>query len=78
MPFSATKFDAELAKAYGIEWQEDLFAPADEDGRYTTNVEGFFGAQQEWLQKNLPSNGRLLRQNEYGQPELPKRPSRYA
>ncbi|MEA5471345.1 hypothetical protein VB714_20910, partial [Spirulina sp. 06S082] len=26
-------FDDELARAYGIEWEEDLFGPADEDGR---------------------------------------------
>mgnify|MGYP001112855116 CR=1 FL=1 len=32
-------FDDELAWAYGIEWEEDLFGPADEDGHYTTNVE---------------------------------------
>jgi hypothetical protein len=24
--------------AYGITWGEDLFAPADEDSRYTTDV----------------------------------------
>jgi ParB family chromosome partitioning protein len=29
MPASAAAFDAELAKAYGIVWQEDLFAAAD-------------------------------------------------
>ncbi len=27
-------FDDDLAKAYGIVWQEDLFAPANEDSRY--------------------------------------------
>ncbi|OYY67238.1 MAG: plasmid partitioning protein, partial [Rhizobiales bacterium 24-66-13] len=31
-------FDDELAKAYGIAWVEDLFASADEDSRYTTDV----------------------------------------
>ena len=40
-------FGDELAAAYGIEWSEDLFAPANEDNRYTTNVEGFLGAQHE-------------------------------
>jgi hypothetical protein len=30
--------DAEQA-AFGIVWTEDLFAPADEDSRYTTDVE---------------------------------------
>ena len=54
-------------------WEDDLFAPADEDSRYTTNVEGFFGAQQEWLQDNLPERGRLLPSDEYGRAQLPKK-----
>lgn len=37
-------FGDDLARAYGIEWLEDLFTPADQDGRKTTNVEGFPGA----------------------------------
>ena len=76
IPFAAAKFDDELARAYGIEWHDDLFAPAGEDGRYTTNVDGFFGAQQEWLANHLPEKGTLLTQNEYGQPELPKKAER--
>lgn len=44
VPASAAKFGDDLAKAYGIVWEDDLFAPAGEDSRYTTNVEGFFGA----------------------------------
>ena len=73
MPFSAAKFDEDLAKAYGVVWEDDLFAPAGEDGRYTTNVEGFFGAQQEWLQNSLPERGILLTTDEYGRHELPKK-----
>ena len=73
IPFSAAKFGEDLAKAYGVVWEDDLFAPADEDGRYTTNVDGFFGAQQEWLQNNLPERGTLLPQDEYGRPQLPKK-----
>lgn len=73
IPFSAAKFDDALAEKYGVVWLDDLFAPADEDGRYTTEVEGFFGAQQEWLQNNLPERGALLPQNEYGQPVLPRK-----
>ena len=76
IPFAAAKFDDELARAYGVEWHDDLFAPAGEEGRYTTNVEGFFGAQQEWLANHLPEKGTLLTQNEYGQPELPKKVER--
>ena len=73
IPFSAAKFGDDLAKAYGVVWEDDLFAPADEDGRCTTNVDGFFGAQQEWLQNNLPERGTLLPQDEYGRPQLPKK-----
>ena len=73
MPFSAAKFDEDMAHTYGIIWEDDLFAPAGEDGRYTTNVEAFFAAQQEWLSNNLPKNGTLLPASEYGRPELPKK-----
>lgn len=73
IPFSAAKFDDEIAAKYGVVWHDDLFAPAGEDGRYTTNVDGFFGAQQEWLENSLPKGGVLVPQNEYGQPQLPKK-----
>ena len=73
IPFSAAKFDDDLARAYGLVWEDDLFVPAGEDGRHTTNVEGFFGAQQEWLTNNLPERGSLLAQDEYGRPVLPKK-----
>ena len=72
IPFSAAKFDAVLAEEYGVVWLEDLFAPAGEDSRYTTNADGFFGAQQAWMTANLPNNGTVLPQDEYGRPELPK------
>ena len=73
MPFAAAKFGDDLARQYGVVWLDDLFAPAGEESRYTTNVEGFFGAQQEWLQNNLPERGTLLPQNEWGRPVLPKK-----
>ncbi|MGA9867262.1 MAG: ParB/RepB/Spo0J family partition protein [Acetobacteraceae bacterium] len=73
LPRSDARFDEELAQAYGVVWEDDLLAPAGEDSRYTTNVEGFFGAQQEWLQNNLPPGGTLLPIGEYGRPELPKK-----
>jgi ParB family chromosome partitioning protein len=60
-------FGDDLATAYGIEWVEDLFAPADQDSRYTTNVEGFV---------NLPKRGAVVEVNGYGQPELPKKAER--
>ncbi len=66
-------FGDDLAQAYGIEWVEDLFAPADQDGRYTTNVEGFLGAQHEWMTTNLPKRGTIVEVNSWGQPELPKK-----
>ena len=62
----------EQAKAYGIVWEDDLFAPPGEDSRTTTNVEGFFGAQQEWLQNNLPERGTMLPADNYGRGKLPK------
>jgi ParB family transcriptional regulator, chromosome partitioning protein len=68
-------FGDDLAQAYGIEWVEDLFAPADQDGRYTTNVEGFLGAQHEWMTSNLPKRGGIVEVNSWGQPELPKKGS---
>ena len=69
-------FDDDLRQAYGIEWVEDLFAPADEDSRYTTNVEAFLGAQQEWMTINLPKKGAIVEVNNYGQPDLPKKAER--
>ncbi|AAK91063.2 plasmid partitioning protein (plasmid) [Agrobacterium fabrum] len=69
-------FGDDLAQAYGIEWVEDLFAPADQDSRYTTNVEAFLGAQQEWMTNNLPKKGSIIEVNNWGQPELPKKAER--
>jgi ParB/RepB/Spo0J family partition protein len=70
------KFDDDLAAAYGIVWQEDLFAPSDEDGRYTTDVEAFFGAQQEWLANHLPARGIILELDQWGGPKLPPKAER--
>jgi ParB family chromosome partitioning protein len=69
-------FGDDLAAAYGVEWVEDLFAPADEDTRYTTNVEGFLGAQHEWMTANLPKRGAIVEVNSWGQPELPRKAER--
>jgi len=69
-------FGDDLARAYGIEWVEDLFAPADEDSRYTTQVEAFLGAQQEWMTQNLPKKGIITEANNWGQVELPKKAER--
>ncbi len=69
-------FDDELARAYGIEWEEDLFGPADQDGRYTTNVEAYLGAQQEWMTNHLPKRGIIAEVGDYGEVKLPKKAER--
>ena len=73
IPIADAMFDADLAKAYGVVWELDLFTPAGEDGRYTTNVDGFFGAQQEWLQNHLPARDTLLPVGEHGSVQLPRK-----
>ncbi|MFA1674216.1 ParB/RepB/Spo0J family partition protein [Rhizobium mongolense] len=69
-------FGDDLRQAYGIEWAEDLFGPADEDNRYTTNVEAFLGAQQEWMSSNLPKKGAIVEVNNWAQPQLPPKAER--
>jgi ParB/RepB/Spo0J family partition protein len=69
-------FGDDLREAYGIEWADDLFGPADQDNRFTTNVEAYLGAQQEWMTNNLPKKGAVVEVNNYGQPELPKKAER--
>ena len=54
------KFGPDEERAFGIVWEEDLFSPAGEDTRFTTNVEGFLAAQAAWLDSNLPKNGLVL------------------
>lgn len=69
-------FGDDLREAYGIEWSDDLFGPADQDNRFTTNVEAFLGAQQEWMTNNLPKRGAIVDVNNWGQPALPKNAER--
>ncbi|MBQ8106567.1 MAG: ParB N-terminal domain-containing protein [Afipia sp.] len=69
-------FGDDLAQAYGIQWVEDLFAPADEDSRSTTNVEGFLGAQQEWMTANLPKKGVIAETTNWGEVKLPPKAER--
>ncbi|WP_137113981.1 ParB N-terminal domain-containing protein [Mesorhizobium sp. GR13] len=69
-------FGDDLAQAYGIAWVEDLFAPADEDSRYTTDVEAFLGAQQEWMTNSLPKRGVVVEAGQYGEPKLPPKAER--
>src|SRR5258708_38851166 len=65
------RFEDHNPKAFGIVWQEDLFAPANEDSRYTTDVGAFLGAQHEWMANHLPKRGAIIEVNESGQPKLP-------
>ena len=66
------KFGENEQAAFGIVWTEDLFAPADEDSRYTTDVDAFLGAQLAWLEANIPKNGEIVQVDEYGAARLPK------
>jgi ParB family transcriptional regulator, chromosome partitioning protein len=65
------KFGEKEQAAFGIVWTEDLFAPADEDSRYTTDVDAFLGAQLAWLEANVP-NGEIVQVDDYGAARLPK------
>jgi ParB/RepB/Spo0J family partition protein len=69
-------FGDDLAQAYGIAWVEDLFAPADQDSRYTTDVDAFLGAQQEWMTHNLPKKGVIAEVSNYGEVKLPPKAER--
>lgn len=69
-------FDEDLAKAYGIVWEDYMFAPENEDPRFTTNVEGFLGAQQEWMTRNLPKRGIVAETNSWGDVKLPPKAHR--
>ncbi len=66
------KFGEKEQAAFGIVWSEDLFAPADEDSRFTTDVDAFLGAQLAWLEANVPKNGEIVQVDEYGAARLPK------
>lgn len=69
---TTAKFGPDEAAAFGIVWTEDLFAPADQDSRTTTQVDAFMEAQMAWLEANLPPNGTIITANEWGAPNLPK------
>lgn len=69
-------FGDDLAHAYGIAWVEDLFAPADEDSRYTTDVDAYLGAQQEWMANNLPKRGVIVEAGQWGDAKLPPKAER--
>ncbi len=66
------KFGADEAAAFGITWHEDLFAPADEDSRSTTQLDAYLGAQQAWLEANMPEGGIIVPADECGRLQLPR------
>lgn len=69
---SNAKFGEDEAQVFGIVWEEDLFAPADEDSRSTTKVDAFLAAQHAWLEANLPEGGSIVEMDDYYRPKLPK------
>ena len=60
------KFGEDERAAFGIIWQEDLFAEGHEDNRFTVEGEAFMSAQRAWLDAHMPKNGVLLDVDEYG------------
>ena len=76
IPATSARFDDANAATYGVRWEDDLFGPAGQDNRTTTNVEQFFAAQQHWLEMTLPKNGVILESEGYGGAKLPPRAER--
>ncbi len=72
MKAADAKFGATEAEAFGIVWEADLFAPAGEDNRSTTQVEAFLHAQMAWLEANLKANQCIVDVDEWGRGKLPK------
>jgi len=72
LPARNAKFGDAEAQAFGIVWDEDLFAPADEDSRTTTQVDAFLAAQTAWLEANLAEGDCIIEVDEYYRPKLPK------
>src|SRR5271157_825803 len=70
------KFGEAEREAFGIVWQEDLFAQAHEDNRFTIDGEAFVSAQRAWVDANMPKNGVWIEIDEYGREKLPPRANR--
>jgi ParB family transcriptional regulator, chromosome partitioning protein len=70
------KFGEDERAAFGIIWQEDLFAEGDEDNRFTIDGEAFVSAQRAWLDAHMPKNGVPLDVDEYGREKLPPKAQR--
>jgi ParB family chromosome partitioning protein len=70
------RFGENERAAFGIAWQEDLFAEGDEDNRFSTDGEAFASAQRAWLDAHMPKNGVLLEVDQYGREVLPPKAQR--
>jgi ParB family transcriptional regulator, chromosome partitioning protein len=70
------RFGEDERAAFGVVWQEDLFAEGDEDNRYTIDGDAFIAAQRAWLDANMPKNGVWIEIDEYGREKLPPRAQR--
>src|SRR5208283_3922830 len=70
------KFGEAEREAFGIVWQEDLFAEGEEDNRFTIDGEAFVSAQRAWVDANMPKNGVWIEIDEYGREKLPLRANR--
>ena len=70
------KFGEAEREAFGIVWQEDLFAEGDEDNRFTIDGEAFAAAQRAWVDANMPTNGAWIEIDQYGREKLPPRANR--
>jgi ParB family chromosome partitioning protein len=70
------RFAEDERAAFGIVWQEDLFAEGDEDNRFTVDGDAFVSTQRAWLDANIGKNGVLLETDEYGQAKLPPKAQR--
>ncbi|GBR20046.1 MULTISPECIES: ParB N-terminal domain-containing protein [Asaia] len=65
------RFGDDLAKEHGIVWEEDLFAPADQDSRYTRDALAFSAAQSAWIDSILGEDKIRIECSEYGYPLFP-------
>ncbi|MDT8267565.1 hypothetical protein RQ832_30260, partial [Roseomonas sp. DSM 102946] len=72
IPFAVARFGEAETEAFGIVWQDDLFVPAGQEGRFTTQLDAFLQAQQAWLEANLPDRAVLLGLDEWGRVMIPK------
>ncbi|MBB2199819.1 ParB/RepB/Spo0J family partition protein [Gluconacetobacter sp. 1c LMG 22058] len=69
---SDARFDSSVANAYGVHWEADLFAPADEDGRFTTDRRAFQAAQQHWIDSCRPEGSVAMVEDHYGNMTAPE------